>query len=482
MRLLHARHADGRGGGDRCRRGKRSRQCAGRHRRRAVPLHRLPEDRRRGNRGGMWHSRAMRHTSSVRRAVRRRTADAPRRPGKGRWQPAFRRRRLSGRQPVPARGPQSASSRAFRVRRPRRIRARPSGRAPRPHPRRCARHESARCRDTVRGSASPSGDGDAPPSRGSGAGGRRARRHCGARPGPFSGELGTADAGARDRRRRTGRQSAAARRSSRQRTDRGARVPRRPGTRDATRPSRRECNVRIQFRRARVPRARGRLGATRGRHHRDPFVHAGAASASHRSRPHSCGRAGAGARRGDRGRRRFRRQARHDGPAAARDRGLASRQARRDGVVARGIDGHVDQAPSRPNDVQHGRRCRGPAPCGDVRRRLQYRRVRVLGHGRRQPGPGACRRPVRHSPLCGAGPCDSYARDGRGRIPGLWRAANDDVPGTAHRRAGVHGRHRSARIPRDERAAAGGHPADRAGAGRQRGARRMPRCAATGVA
>ena len=167
---------------------------------------------------------------------------------------------------------------------------------------------------------------------------------------------------------------------------------------------RRRGRVRDRLRRARLYRARGRLGrsgsATASRSMpapRRPTWTATRSRACCGSRPRRC----ASCRRP---RRRLRRQARPLGAAADRARGLEARPAGALVYTRPEIMASTHQAPS-------GARSRATFGCDAegrltglrLRRRLQHRRLCLVGADRRQPRAGACHRALSRAATCRAG-------------------------------------------------------------------------------
>ena len=107
----------------------------------------------------------------------------------------------------------------------------------------------------------------------------------------------------------------------------------------------------------------------------------------------------AGAHHPDGGRRRLRRQARSFGTAVRRPRGVAPQTSGAHGLLANGIDCEHDEAPSGRYSRQDRRVPRWPAHGHGFFRRLQHRRLCVMGPDRRQSRTRPCLRPVPHAAL-----------------------------------------------------------------------------------
>ena len=146
--------------------------------------------------------------------------------------------------------------------------------------------------------------------------------------------------------------------------------------------------VRDRLRRARLYRARGRLGAARRRPHRDPRLDPDALHGPRRDRERDAARARGRAHRADRLRRRLRRQARPLGPAADRGRRLEARPAGGAGLYAAREHGRLDQAPSGAGDGEVRLRRRGQAR--GLRRDARPSTPAPMPRGAR-PSPTACR-------------------------------------------------------------------------------------------
>ena len=205
------------------------------------------------------------------------------------------------------------------------------------------------------------------------------------------------------------------------------------GARD--RRCRRRRRFRDGFRRARLHRARGGLRTPHRRPHRNSGLHASALYGSGRRRKNPGHRAGAGAHHPDRSRRRLRREARSVDPAVHRGRRLAARSAGTHGLFAPRIDHDDDQAPSRP-DRREGRRDPRRASRGNgLCRRIQHRRLRLVGADGRQPRAGTRLRPLSDATLPSGDARDSHASRAGRRLSRLRRAAERDRAGAALRRA-----------------------------------------------
>ena len=132
----------------------------------------------------------------------------------------------------------------------------------------------------------------------------------------------------------------------------------------------------------------------------------------------------------------LRRQAGPVAPAARRDGGLDPRSAGPLRLHAPGVDARDDQAASGADPgLARGRRGR-PPDRDRLPRRLRHRRLRVVGPDRRQPRAGPRQRAV-----CRAGrprhdPGDLHERPDRRGVPRLRRAAGGHRPGGPARRPG----------------------------------------------
>ena len=185
-------------------------------------------------------------------------------------------------------------------------------------------------------------------------------------------------------------------------------------------------SLRDVVRRARLYRAGGGLCGAGRRPRRSLGLHAGALHGSRRDGARARRRAGEGAHQPDRVRRRIWRQARRLRAAAARGRGARNRQAGAHRLQPHRVDGIDHQAPPFAHLGEGLGRRRGPACRLRVRRRLQHRRLFVVGADGGDPCADPCGRPLscaeRLEPLAR----HPYQRDAGRGIPGLRRAAGGD--------------------------------------------------------
>ena len=147
--------------------------------------------------------------------------------------------------------------------------------------------------------------------------------------------------------------------------------------------------VRDRLRRARLYRARGRLGRARRRSHRDPCLDPDALHGPRRGRDRHAAAARGGAHRADGLRRRLRRQARSLGPAAGRAGGVEARPAGR-AASTRGRKAWRPSTKRHPARIaaQLRLRCRGQA--AGLRGARRTSTPAPMPRGGR-PSPTACR-------------------------------------------------------------------------------------------
>ena len=321
MRHLHAGHAGRRRGAARRAPWSRRKRRAGHDRRRALPLHRVSQDRRRhpGCRQPAAHG-----SRAHRRQGGRRPRSPPRRHAQDRRRRPVRRGRPSGGGARCAGDPLALPPRRIPARRCRGVGCGASRDRACLHRGRRSGQERVRRDCALRGPAGFRGGGSALQGRGGCARGRGGRGDGRARPRHVSRELGTTAGAQHDRGCARRRCPAPARRSRRQcahaRAGRARRC--RCGLGERRRGRRGRCRDRLC--RTRLYRAGGGLRRPRRRPDRDHRLHAGALHGSRRCRRDPRHRAGGGAHRADRGRRRIRLQARSLDPALHRRRRLAS--------------------------------------------------------------------------------------------------------------------------------------------------------------
>ena len=312
--------------------------------------------------------------------------------------------------------------------------------------------------------------------------GRRARRRAGDPRRRRADHLDAGAAGCRPRCRDGSRCAPGAGRQAAQSPAGGRRETRQDGRslRDLRRGGR--GRVRDRLRRARLYRARGRLGRAGGRSHRNPCLDPDALHGPRRGGDRHAAAARGGAHRADGLRRRLRRQARPLGPAPGGGGGVEASPAGRPGLHAAGKHGGLDQAPSRAHRRQVRLRCRGQAARLRGDSELRHRRLCLMGADRRQPRAGARHGPLPRAQRAHLGRCLVHQRPAVRRLPRLRRAAGRHRPRGDDGRAGRHARHRSPGVPPAQCAARRRHHGDRPDAGPFRRPRPVPGSAAAALA
>ena len=241
-------------------------------------------------------------------------------------------------------------------------------------------------------------------------------------------------------------------------------------------------HLRNVIRRACLHRAGSGICQARGRPYGGPCLHPGPHDGPRRGCARPGPAAGAGPHCSDSLRRRLRRQARRLPAAHAGGRSLASRSAGAVRVRAHRVDGLHHQAPPGAHLGAGQLRPRWPARQLRDGRRLQHRRLCLLGPDRGRTRAGACDGTLSGPPR--AQPCARHLhqRHTCRCVPRVRRAAGGHCPRNAARRSCGAGRHRPVGISPPQRAAGGRRDGLRTGAGSQCRSRRLPRCPAAALA
>ena len=326
---------------------------------------------------------------------------------------------------------QSACASAISIRRSGSVRRGASGRVAGSHGEGCARHRLLWRDSQVCGSACVCAPGSAVPRRSGGCLSRRGRRDRGPRPGGVSRSLARVAAAENDR-RSAGPRCASHARASRRKCS---------GAWSCGLRGRGQCagasgrcgrgRVRDGIRGARLHRTGSGVRAARGRSHRDSSLHASSVHGSPRCRKDSGNSAGERANHSDCGGRRIRGEARSFRAAICRLGGLEAGAPGAHGVFADRVDGLDDEAASRAHAAACGRHAGRQTDGARFFRRLQHRRVFVLGADGCGARAGACVWAVPRSQLPRADSRRAYQHCSCGSLSRIRRAAGGDCAGAA---------------------------------------------------